>query len=520
MYYSSRRLVSTCRHLNLLAACIGALLFASPCIASEITIDDASEFQSTDCWVNPVSKARTDCGWLTVPEDWELADGQGLRLPVVIYRALNPDPSLHPVIYLSGGPGYPALGHNGGDIAFWRKTADNHFPGRRLIVFNQRGTGLSSPKLECRDGDGSMTWYPVSINPSGFGDIAARVRTAYAACAARHLAEGRQLSAFNSMQSAADVEALRRALGLQDVILFGISYGTRLALTVMKLYPGNIKAAVLDSVYPPQAENPGTDSKTFGAVLDRLFQACTRDESCSTAYPDLRNRLLRLLEKLAEKPIVLEITNLKSSGPRYVRVDHNMFLAVLRHTMYDTERLAWLPALIADVAQGEKISLKIHAESMVDNYRGFPDAYAMGAMLAVDCNGYGGKSDRQSHAGDPESYSYLEDYAATNREIWPCAIWPTKLETANRDAVVSDIPSLLLAGGLDPSTTVEQAEMAAETLAASHLFVFPANGHVQIRNNECAWMIIDEFLSDPAQRPNPDCLTSLRKPKFVTYDKN
>lgn len=82
----------------------------------------------------------------------------------------------------------------------------------------------------------------------------------------------------------------------------------------------------------------------------------------------------------------------------------------------------------------------------------------MGATLAVDCNDYGGESDRQSHAGDPESYSYLKDYAAANREIWPCAIWPTKPETANRDAVVSDIPSLLLAGGLDPSTTVEQAE--------------------------------------------------------------
>lgn len=84
MYYFSRRLVSAYTHLNLVAACIGASLFASQCIASEITIDEAIEFQTTDCWVKPVSKARTDCGWLTVPEDWELADGQRLRLPVVI----------------------------------------------------------------------------------------------------------------------------------------------------------------------------------------------------------------------------------------------------------------------------------------------------------------------------------------------------------------------------------------------------------------------------------------------------
>ncbi len=486
-------------------------------IASDFVIDNAIGFQTTDCWIKPDSKARTDCGWLTVPEDWEQPGAQQLRLPVVIYRALNPDPSLQPVIYLSGGPGYPALGHNGEDIAGWRRTADIVFPGRTLVIFDQRGTGLNSPRLECHDGDGSMVWYPVSGNRTEFGDIASRVHAAYAACATRHLAAGRQLSAFNTLQSATDVEALRRALQLQDVVLFGISYGTRLALTVMKLYPEHIKAAILDSVFPPQAVFSANDSNTFGVVLDRLFRACSQDKSCATAYPDLRDRFLRVLEQLAEAPVIVEITNLKNSEPRYVRVDHKMFLSVVHHAMYDTGRIPWLPALIADVDQGEHSSLKIHVENKVDNYRGFPDAYAMGANLAVRCNDVTDVMNRQANADDAESYPYLKDYVASNREIEPCKIWPTKPDTANRDAVVSGIPSLLLAGGLDSSTTVEQAEMAAETLRASQLFIFPANGHVQIRNNECAWMIIDEFLSDPTRRPNPECLTSLRQPAFITF---
>lgn len=76
------------------------------------------------------------------------------------------------------------------------------------------------------------------------------------------------------MQSAADVDALRRALKINNVVLFGISYGTRLALTVMNLYPDNIYTAILDSVVPPQSGHSFSDSKIFGAVFDRLFQAC------------------------------------------------------------------------------------------------------------------------------------------------------------------------------------------------------------------------------------------------------
>ena len=519
MPYPSRPFRNAFKHLNLIASCITAFLFTAQSTAADFVTDGVIEFQTTDCWVKPDSKARTDCGWLTVPEDWEHPNAQKLKLPVVIYRPLNPDPSLHPVIYLSGGPGYPALGYKGGDIRYWRREAEKFFPGRTLILFDQRGTGLSSPKLECHDGDGPMVWYPVSKNPEDFGDILSRVHAAYAACAARHLAAGRQLSAFNTVQSAADVDALRRALKLKSVVLFGISYGTRLALTVMKLYPENIHAAILDSVYPPQAAHSSGDSKIFGAVLDRLFQACHQDERCAAAYPNLHDQLLRVLELFAKEPVIVEITNLRSSGPLYVRVDHRMFLRVLHDHMYRTVKIQGLPFLISVVDQGEYVDLKHHLENIVFSHWGFPDSYDVGANLAVTCNDRVDEVNRRPRANDAGSYPYLEDFAAWNREVYPCVIWPTKPGTGNRDVVSSEIPSLLLAGGLDASTTVEQAEMAAETLSQSHLFVFPANAHVQVRN-KCSWEVIDEFLSDPASRPNPKCLTSLRQPPFITLGEN
>ena len=518
MPFSLQQLRNAFTYSSLIVVCICAFLFNSKCIASENLIEDLAEFQTTDCWVQPDSKAETDCGWLMVPEDWENPTAQKLKLPVVIYRPLNSDPSLQPIIYLSGGPGFPALGPNGEDNFGWRHSVNNIFPSRTLIVFDQRGTGLSSPKLDCHDGDGPMVWYPISKNKNDFGDIPSRVHAAYAACAARHLAAGRQLSAFNTVQSAADVDALRRALKLNDVVLFGLSYGTRLALTVMKLYPKNIHAAILDSGLPPQAEHSWVNSKVFAAVLDRLFQACLQDERCASAYPDLRGQFLLALEKFAKEPAIVEIIILRSSEPLYARVDHRMFLRVLHDLMYKTAKLPELPLLISDVAQGEYMGLKIHIENLVDNYRGFPDNFDMGATLAVTCNDNADVVNRQPKVDDEKYYPYLRDFAAFYSETWPCAIWPTKSGTGNRDVVSSQIPSLLLAGGLDVATTVEQAEMAAETLSISHLFVFPANAHGQYAD-KCSWKIIEEFLSNPTRRPNPECLTSLRQPTFITLGK-
>jgi pimeloyl-ACP methyl ester carboxylesterase len=283
----------------------------------------------------------------------------------------------------------------------------------------------------------------------------------------------------------------------------------------MKYYPQNIKAAILDSVVPPIADLAGFDSNTFGPVLDRLFEACIRYTDCSTAYPDLRDRLLHVLEKLAEEPVVLEIVNLEDREPLYARIDHNMFLEIIRSEMYHTERLPNLPILISGVAQGEYWRLKAHVENTV--YSGWPDDFDMGATLAIMCNDDVDVVNRPPNFDDAVSYPYLKDYAASVRKAWPCAIWPTKTSTGNRDVVTSDVPSLLLAGALDASTTTEQAELAAETLSVSHLFVFPASAHVQIRYNECSWRIIDEFLSRPTRRPNPKCLTSLRQPAFLTY---
>lgn len=490
-------------------------LFFTPQL-SAFEIDGITEFNPTDCWVDLESKAATDCGWLTVPERWESSKARTITLPVVVYRALNPDPSLAAVIYLSGGPGEPALGVNGQDMYNWRWTADNRFPGRTLIIFDQRGMGLGSPKLDCQEAKDETLWWPMTDTPDDFEPSFAAVHAAYAVCAKRHIAAGHDLTAFNSLQIANDVDALRRTLKLGDIILFGISYGTRLALTTMRFYPDNIQAVILDSVLPPQAGS--ADGRIFGPVLDRLFAACSENKRCALAYPDLRERFFLVLDQLADDPVMVKIWSQHADEPLYVRVDHEIFIYVLFDEMYRTGRIPTLPTLISGVAQGEYWRLKPHVENAI--YGTFPDKYDVIASMAVSCNdGFTAPYEQPNlQAG---SYSYLNFFATNAREFWHCADWfPQNADTINREPVSSGIPTLLLAGAFDPITTVEHAEMAARTLGTSHIFVFPSNGHVQFWSNDCSTAIVNEFLATPKLRPNPACLGNMRQPAFQSIGGN
>ena len=334
----------------------------------------------------------------------------------------------------------------------------------------------------------------------------------------RHRAAGRKLGAFNTIQSATDIEALRQVLKLDDIILYGLSYGTRLALTVMKLYPEHIESTILDSVYPPKVDAVWHDPVAFNAVLERLFDACLQHKDCATAYPDLRGRLVRGLEKLSEEPVIVEISNMQGFEPLHVQVDHRTYLSVLRGEMYHIARLPNLATLISGVAQGEYWRLKQHIENSA--YGHFPGSYTMGANLAVGCNDDAGITRGEPVEVDSPLNPYLRDYVTWYDDYAFCDFWPSDPKTQNRDTVISDVPSLILAGGLDPATTVEHAEVAARTLSNSYLFVFPAYGHVQLRSNRCAWEIFFAFLDDPTVRPDPACMASPRQPGFITVGGN
>ncbi len=490
------------------------LVFLLPGTDAEPAYDVGSHgsFQAEGCWEFVEESDLVDCGRLTLPLRWEDPDGASITLPVAVFQPRRPDPALAPVIYLSGGPGFPALEPARERLRSWRQVADGLFPGRKLVVFEQRGVGRSEPRLSCPEGDNPNAWWPLSEDPYNFEKVKDRVRAAYLACRDRLQAEGVDLTAYGSRQIAADLEALRRNLDLGRVVLFGLSYGTRIALTAMRDYPQGIEAAILDSTLPPQALRSAMNAEALGGAFDRLFAGCAADSRCASAYPDLEERFHGLLAALKKEPIILDIVNLNGPEPRYLLIDDKVFLEILRNEMYDTPKLSRLPTLIAGLAKGEDWRVKPHAEAAI--YGHFPRLYDMGMLISTVCQDEAGldRPDRDDIADG--SHPYLADYVIWIEELGPCALWPKK-ESREAVAVHSDIPSLLLAGGLDAATPLEQSRQAAETLDRAALFTFPASAHGLVFSEDCARDLVRDFLADPSALPNPPCLQSRRQPSFL-----
>lgn len=158
------------------------------------------------------------------------------------------------MIYLGGGPGGSTLT----DADFWWDFSAPFRTHRDFILLDQRGTGYSNPNLDCPEfAEEELKIFSVSETPQQRQNDEAAAALKWRT---RLVSEGADLTAYNSIESAADVEDLRKTLGITQWNLYGVSYGTHLALTVMRDYPKGLRSVILDLVDPLQAvdyvENP------------------------------------------------------------------------------------------------------------------------------------------------------------------------------------------------------------------------------------------------------------------------
>ncbi|MGQ0603269.1 MAG: alpha/beta fold hydrolase, partial [Anaerolineales bacterium] len=307
-----------------LIAILVAMLVAAPAHAATHT-QAAPDYAPTACtnfdgvnrpFTIPAGASEGDnfeCGWLIVPEEHANPDGPIIRLAVVIVRADDPNPAPDPLVMLQGGPG-------GSSIDVFTQVL---FPlgggsplrrNRDLILFDQRGTLYSEPALTCPEIT-QLTEDTIEQRLS-VEEGERLVISAYTQCRERLMAEGVNLAAYDSVENANDIEALRVALGYDQINLYGVSYGTLLALHAMRQNPAGLRAVILDSVAPPDINFAAEAPRSMQRVFDELFGACAADAECNRAYPDLENVFFALVEKLNTEPARLPITDFET-GENY-----------------------------------------------------------------------------------------------------------------------------------------------------------------------------------------------------------
>jgi pimeloyl-ACP methyl ester carboxylesterase len=467
-----------------------------------------ARFENADCLFTKPREVEVECGYLVVPEDRTRPSGRQIRLHVGIFNSKAVDPKPDPVVFLQGGPGGSTL-----NLASQILDRTPFLADRDVILFDQRGTGYSKPSLDCSEAE---DFFFGTLNES-------RTRTqlnalddrATAACRQRVAADA-DLSAYDSAENAADLADLQSVFHYPSWNLYGVSYGTRLALETMRVHPAGIRSVILDSVYPPQIDSQAGLARNADRALSLIFQQCAADQACATAYPRLDQVFSETVARLNSRPGRLAMSDWTKKRNHPAVVNGDGFVSALFDMLYDTDSLPSIPRVIYEVHDGDYDAVSQDLSYSLETLRHI----AEGMYESVECGEEAAfttpEAIRQAAVGvRPEIAGYFVDQAASF--VDQCSkIWKVQSQPAvENEPVQSDIPTLLLEGEFDPITPPAMADAAAQSLSVSSVHVFPAVGHGVVGSRYCADTLMLDFLDHPGPTPKSDCVSRLSKIRFL-----
>lgn len=435
------------------------------------------------------------CGKLTVLENRDAPREGEIELAVVILRSAGLDPAPDPVIYLSGGPGGPAL-----EFDMQQFTLDFAEPiqrSRDIVFFDQRGVGRSVPALDCPEIDDAFSEDRESpLYHSAIVDCRNRLRR-----------DGVDLDAYNSIENAADIVDLAATLKYGSYNLYGVSYGTRLALTAMRDAPASVRSVVLDSPFPLQANLYGDGAATLEESLRELFDACHADAACSAFAPELQQTFFDVAARLDVEPVIIE-AEAPDGEPFDVEIDGDTFVHLIFQSMYLTSFIPLLPAGIVLIGEGETDLL----ETLVAYSEYASAGGSLGMYLSVQCSEEVpfNTSATLRPAVDPTFARLSRSARSDVEEVRAnCGAWSVdRAPRRENDAIRSGIPSLVLVGQFDPVTPPSYARETVRTLDHAYVFEFPGYGHA-VLDNGCSMEIVAAFIDDPSADPDGSCIEGI-----------
>ena len=481
------------------------LLLAALALAPAAAARAAPSLSADKCpfveTLTPDERARVRCGHIHVPEDHAKPNGRKIELAVAVVEPKS-NKTADPVVMLHGGPG-------GGEVDAYRFRLGEPLGPRTLVLFDQRGVGRSRPQFCPELGDAVFAASVRGLSPDA---ETAELVAAHRRCYDRLIAEGVDLTKYNTAATVADAEAIRTALGYPRWKVYGISYGTAVGLAYLRDRPQSIAALVLDSVYPLDAPGASQVLPNMMHALRQLSAECARQQACKERFGDVEALFNRALEDLARGPLDVPPLGATASWTEPVKISASAFLAVVHQLLYDRTAYAALPYLIDRVAarDGEVFAL------LVDQFHERANAITHGANAAVECY-------------ERLPFDSRDDYALASAE-WPlardrmtlivrsfdiCANWGVHAPAPMQMPGPTNVPALVLGATWDPITPTAYAKRAAEAIGA-HYVELPFHGHGVRGDKACGAPMIRAFLDRPDRAPDSACTRQAKPPLFAT----
>jgi len=483
------------RKRSLLLCLFGLVALAS---LSRARGTGASAF--SDCQIggpdSPVH-LQARCTSLAVPEDRTHPEGRKIKLHIAVLKARASEAKPDPLFFIAGGPGQASTEAFVQEASAFDALRDS----RDIVLVDQRGTGGSN-RLDCPAP-------PAGSSPYGSD---AEIAQAAAACLKTLPGDPRF---YTTSVAVEDLDAVRAALGYTDVDVYGISYGTRVALQYLREYPDHTRSVVLDGVVPADLALGPDVSLDAERALKLIFTRCGRDAACRQAFPNPDGDFARLEAELKARPALVSLRDPLTGAPRSETLTWDKLAGAVRLMSYQSETASLLPLLIHQAAAKDYGPLMGTALMFTGEIE---SGFAEGMGSAVVCT-----EDAPFYRETPAEQSALRDtyLGAVSMELMvkSCRAWPKGVMAADfKQPVQSDRPVLLLSGEDDPVTPPANAARAARTLSNSLSLVVPGQGHGNVYRG-CVPRITADFIDKASVKGlDTSCVKKIKPfPFFVDF---
>ncbi|MEM9531997.1 MAG: alpha/beta fold hydrolase [Pseudomonadota bacterium] len=425
---------------------------------------------------------QAEWGEFEVPARHDEPEKGAMTLAFVRFPSTNPKPGF-PIVYLAGGPGGSGIGTARGarfDLFMaLREVAD-------VIALDQRGTGASNRPPGCR----GPSAFPIETpllreNWLNYARDVARF------CEKHWQEQGVDLAAYTTWESARDLELLRRALGVEKLNLWGISYGTHLALATISHMEDHIHRVVL-------ASPEGLDQTVkMPAHADRYFErvqaAVNADPQAAKRYPNLVATMRKVLSDLDREPATVALSLGQGTEPFQITFDSTIirFFTAFQLTK-NPSNVAQLPATYAALASGQLDQIAMGAYQMA-----YAQPLGLSAMSTAMDIASGISPERLEQVQAQSESALLGDFMN-----YPMPHFVGVLESVPdlgetfRQPLSTSVPALILTGTLDGRTFPEaHAEVLSQFKNGKQLVIENA-GHDLFMVDPAVTEVVREFLID------------------------
>jgi len=482
------------RRLVLTWLALAAVLTVSACTSSSdqppiglsfAACDDMSGWAGAPLPEQRRGRLDVGCAALTVPIDHADPARGSLELAVVRVRASNQHARIGSLILNPGGPGVSGVDF----MPSWATWLPDELLARFDIVsFDPRGTGRSAP-IRCPERlEGAAL--PDLRTDTGWAAAQVLLRTRDEACAG---ALGRAAGLFSTDATARDLDLLREALGDNALTFVGWSYGARLGAHYARLFPGRVRALVLDAPPDPLASwDTIVESQIAGfeASFTGYAAQCRSRETCA-GVGDARSLLGQVLQRARTEPI----PSGRPIGDKPATWD-----VVIRSVLgFLSVPELWpdLDRALAEAAAGDSGSLYDMIDSLEGRTAADRDANASAALAVILCN------DRPA-AANPEQlrakaatlagdYPTVGEYGAW--WLFACAYWTVPHQALPTTALTVTSPVLVIGTSADPATPYAGVTAFADSIGGEAvLLTWSGTGHTAFGRSPCVGEHVTSYL--------------------------